>query len=164
MVTSGTTHVPPGEGTAYWAGNTEYVTLKMRGTETGEAYALVELVALPGAEPPPHIHHRMDELYCLLEGELAVLDGERVFTAKAGSIFHIPRGRLHAWRNATTKPARALVFFFPAGFERGIEEVGVPATDLSSPPPLPPPTPEDRQRLLELGRKYDTEYPSVPAW
>jgi hypothetical protein len=28
----------------------------------------------------------------------------------------------------------------------------------------PPPTPEDLQRIEELGRKYDTEYPPVPGW
>jgi hypothetical protein len=54
-----------------------------------------------------------------------------------------------------------LLFICPAGFEGFFEEAGVPATDLSSPPP--PPTQEDLQRMLELGRKYDTEYPSPPG-
>jgi hypothetical protein len=103
----------------------------------------------------------VDEVYCLLEGELEVLDGERTFKASAGSVFHIPRGTLHAWRNATTRPARTLLFITPAGFEGFFEEAGGPGTDLSSPPP---PTPEDLRRMLELGRKYETEYPPVPAW
>ena len=103
------TYVPPGEGPAYWVGNTEFVTLKLTGSETSGAFAVVELVAMPGAEPPPHIHHRTDETYYLLEGELAVLDGKRTYTATAGAIVHLPKGTLHAWRNATTQPARALL-------------------------------------------------------
>jgi hypothetical protein len=97
--------------------------------------------------------------------ENEVLDDDRTFTARAGSVFYIPKGTLHAWRNATTEPARALLVITPAGFEGVIEEVGVPGT-LSSPPPPPPPhlTAEDLQRIEELGRKYDTEYPPVPAW
>jgi quercetin dioxygenase-like cupin family protein len=156
------THIPPGEGNSLWVSNNEFVTVKTTGRDTGGEFALVELVALPGAEPPPHIHRSMDETYCLLEGELEVLDGDRVFTAIAGSVFYIPKGTLHAWRNATTEPARALLLITPAGFEGVIEEVGVPGTLWSVPPP--PPTPEDLQRIEELGKKYDTEYPSVPAW
>ena len=157
-----TAHVPPGGGRSVWIGDRELVTFKATGKDTGGAFALVEVAGLPGSGPPPHIHHRVDEVYCLLDGELEVLDGERTFEASAGSVFHIPRGTLHAWRNATTRPARTLLFITPAGFEGFFEEAGVPGTDLSSPPP--PPTPEDFRRMLELGRKYETEYPPVPAW
>lgn len=158
------TYVPPGEGPAYWVGNTEFVTLKLTGSETSGAFAVVELVAMPGAEPPPHIHHRTDETYYLLEGELAVLDGKRTYTATAGAIVHLPKGTLHAWRNATTQPARALLLITPAGFEGVIAEVGVPGTRASPPSPPPPPTAEDVQRMQELGRKYDTEYPPGQDW
>jgi hypothetical protein len=98
----------------------------------------------------------------LLEGELEVLDGESPFTAKAGSVFHIPKGTLHAWRNATTRLDRTLLFITPAGFEGFFEEAGVPGSDLSSLPPLS--IPEDLHRMLQIGQKYDTEYPPVPAW
>ncbi|MBA3425830.1 MAG: hypothetical protein ACR2HO_09770 [Rubrobacteraceae bacterium] len=48
-------------------GDKEFVTLKTTGEDTGGTYGLAELVALPGGEPPPYIHHSMDELYCILE-------------------------------------------------------------------------------------------------
>jgi quercetin dioxygenase-like cupin family protein len=162
MSTVSTTHVLPGEGRSVWIGDRELVTFKATSKDTGGAFALVEIAGLPGSGPPPHIHHSVDEIYCLLEGQLEVLDGERPFEANAGSIFHIPKGTLHAWRNATTKLVRTLLFITPAGFERFFEEAGMPGTDLSSPPP--PPTPEDFQRMVDLGRKYDTEYPPGLAW
>jgi hypothetical protein len=59
-----------------WIRDRELVTFKERGKDTGGQFALVEVVGLPGSGPPPHIHHRVDEVYCLLEGELEVLDGE----------------------------------------------------------------------------------------
>ena len=58
----------------------------------------------------------------LLEGELEVLDGESPFTAQAGSVFHIPKGTLHAWRNATTRLDRTLLFITSEGFEGCFEE------------------------------------------
>jgi quercetin dioxygenase-like cupin family protein len=157
-----TTYVAAGEGKSVWIGNRELVTFKTESEETGGAFALLELVGLPGSGPPPHIHHSADETYCLLEGELEVLDGERTFRAQAGSVFHIRMGTLHAWRNATTEPVRTLLFVTPAGFERFFEEAGILGNDLSSPPP--PPTPEDFEKMAAIGRKYDTEYPPVPAW
>ena len=53
---------------------------------------------------------------------MEVLDGDRTFTVNAESGFHISKGTLHAWRNATTKPARTLLFIAPAGFEGFFEE------------------------------------------
>jgi len=156
------THIAPAEGKSVWIGDRELVTLKERDKDTDGQFALVEVVGLPGSGPPPHIHHSVDEVYWLLEGELEVLDGERTFTAKAGSVFHIPKGTLHAWRNATTEPARTLLLIVPAGFEEFFEEAGVPGTHLSSPPP--PPTSNELQKMVEIGRKYDTEYPPLPAW
>ena len=156
------THLPSGEGKSFWIANNEFATIKTTGTDTGGNFALIDVVGLPGSGPPPHIHHRVDEAYCLLEGELEVLDGKRTFTANAGSVFHIPKGTLHAWRNATAKPARTLLFITPAGFEGFFEEAGVSGDDLSSPPA--PPTPEGLQRMLGLGHKYQTEYPLLPGW
>lgn len=165
---SGDAAIPPAgpisHGPAYWVGNTEFVTLKLTGKETGGAFALVELVALPGAEPPPHIHHGTDETYYVLEGELAVLHGDRTYVATAGSVVYLPQGTLHAWRNATTRPARALLLITPAGFENVIPVVGVPGTLSAPPPPPPPPSAEERQRIAELGRQYETEYPAGISW
>jgi mannose-6-phosphate isomerase-like protein (cupin superfamily) len=142
-----------------WIGDRKLVTFKQTGAETGGLFALVEVVGLPGSGPPPHIHHRVDEVYCLLEGALEILDGDHNFTAEAGSVFRIPKGTLHAWKNRTDEPARTLLFICPAGFEGFFEEAGVQAADPSSPPP---PTQEDLRRMLELGRKYETEYPTLP--
>jgi quercetin dioxygenase-like cupin family protein len=155
---------PVRDGPAYWVGNTEFVTLKLTGNETGGNFALAELVAMPGAEPPPHIHHGTDETYYVLEGEFAVLHGDRTYTATAGSVVYLPQGTLHAWRNATAALAKALLLITPAGFENVIPVVGKPGTLAEPPPPPPPPTEAERQRIEELGRKYETEYPAGITW
>jgi quercetin dioxygenase-like cupin family protein len=157
-VEDGIAYVAPDRGKSVWIGDRELVTFKQTGAETGGLFALVEVVGLPGSGLPPHIHHRVDELYCR---ELQLLDGDRTFTAGVGSVFRIPKGTLHAWKNRTDEPARTLLFICPAGFEGFFEEAGVQAKDPLSPPPSP--TQEVLRRMLELGRKYETEYPSLPG-
>ncbi|MDN5859957.1 MAG: hypothetical protein L0H84_15185, partial [Pseudonocardia sp.] len=36
--------------------------------DTGGAYSLMEVTALPGAEPPPHMHNAEDEAFYILDG------------------------------------------------------------------------------------------------
>jgi mannose-6-phosphate isomerase-like protein (cupin superfamily) len=151
--------LPPREGRSLWFAADLY-TIKAVGEETDGAFTLFELTAAPRFGPPPHIHHREDEAYYVLEGEFEFLDNDRAFTAEAGSFVYLPKGRLHMHRNAGDTPARALVLNTPAGLEGFIEEGGEPATDPSSSPP--PPEAQDLERLVSIAPKYGIEVPPVP--
>ena len=154
------THVPAGEGRSYWLA-TDLHTFKVAGEDTGGAFALSELTAHTQFAPPPHINNREDESYYILEGEFEFMDDGRTFTAGAGSVVYLPKGRLHMHRNAGDVPARALVLVTPAGVEGFVEEAGEPATDLSSVPPVPE-LPE-LQRLVETAQKYGIEVLPPPG-
>jgi quercetin dioxygenase-like cupin family protein len=130
------THVPPDEGKSFWLA-TDLHTFKVVGEDANGAFALEELTAYTQFAPPPHIHHREDETYYILEGEFEFLADGRAFTASPGSVVYMPRGRLHMHKNAGDTPARALVLVTPAGTERLVEEAGEQATDPSSVPPPP---------------------------
>ena len=86
----GVTSVPPGEGKSLWLA-TDLYTFKVVGEDTNGAFSLSELTAHPQFGPPPHIHHREDESYYVLEGEFEFLDEGRTFTAGAGSSSTCPR-------------------------------------------------------------------------
>jgi quercetin dioxygenase-like cupin family protein len=155
----GTTHVPADGGRSFWLA-TDLQTFKAVGAETGGAFALSELTAHPQFGPPPHIHHREDESYYVLEGEFEFVDDGRAFTAGPGSFVFLPKGRLHIHRAVGDSPARALVLVTPAGVEKFIEEAGEPATDTSSVPPVPE-MPE-LGRIVEIAQKYGIEVPPPP--
>jgi hypothetical protein len=58
-----------GEGEArWWLGG--LATIKATGKETDGRYSLVEVVDPEGSEAPLHVHHREDEGFWVLEGEL----------------------------------------------------------------------------------------------
>lgn len=112
------------------------MTFKASGEDTGGAYSLTDSMVPPQGDPPPHIHHREDEAFRVLEGELEVLVGDNKFKAGVGSFVHLPKGVLHSYQNVGTGPARLLTLMVPAGLERFVEEVGNPGTELSSPRPF----------------------------
>ena len=67
----------------------------------------VEIPAMaPGA--PPHTHTLEDEVYYVLNGEMAFLLGDYVETAQKGSTVILPRGVAHATWNESGESAKAL--------------------------------------------------------
>jgi quercetin dioxygenase-like cupin family protein len=58
-----------------------------------------------GFGPPPHLHHREDEAFYVLEGQMTVTCGEQTWTATPGSFVLLPRGIPHAFTVAA--PGRA---------------------------------------------------------
>ncbi len=126
-VEMGVTHVPPGEGRSLWVLG-ELVTYKTTSERTGGAYSLFEVTTQPGGGVLPHVQHREDESFYVLEGEYEFLDDGGTTKASAGSLIYIPRGNLHAYKNIGATPGRMLVSQTPGGLhERFFEEIGEPA-------------------------------------
>ena len=120
-------HIPPGEGArSLWVFD-EFVTHKILSPRTGGAYTTFEVTTQPGAGPPPHVNHREDESFYVLEGEYEFLIEGSTIKARAGSLLYFPKGTLHAHRNVGEGVGRMLVTQTPGGlYERLFEEVGRP--------------------------------------
>ena len=111
----GFAHVRPGEGNSLWVLG-ELVTYKTTSEQTGGAYSLFEVMTRPGAGPPPHVHHREDESFYVLEGEFEFSGDEETLRVGAGSLLYVPKGTLHTHKNigeggqdASSPDARGLV-------------------------------------------------------
>jgi quercetin dioxygenase-like cupin family protein len=87
-------YVPAGTGPAYW-GPGELMTFLITGEETGGAYFMADISVVPGGGTPPHIHHREDESFHLLEGTLTIQVGGDTMTASPGDFVYLPRGIDH---------------------------------------------------------------------
>ena len=130
----GLAHLGPGQGHSVRVLG-EVVTFKVTGEQTGGAYSLFEVLSPPGGGSLPHVQHRGDESFYVLEGEFEFLLEDRVIRAGAGSLVHVPRGNLHAHKNVGDGPARMLVGHTPGrAHERFFEEIGSPAQDRLSAP------------------------------
>ena len=153
-------HVRPGEGAAFSAVGDVYRILAT-GEQTGDAYTLTEARVLPGGGPPPHIHHREDESFFVMEGEITFTVDGQTTVAGPGSFLQGPRGISHAFKNAGSVPARMLILVTPPGFENFLAEMAHPVPSFDSPPV--PVTRADIEKLLEVAPKYGIEIPPPPA-
>lgn len=121
----GITHVRPAEGRRSLRVFGELVTCKVTSDQTGGAYSLFEVTTQPGEGPPPHVHHREDEAFYVLEGEYEFFSGEGIIRVGKGSLLCVPRGTLHAHKNVGEAVGRLLSTQTPGGlYERFFEVVG----------------------------------------
>lgn len=147
----------PGEGESVWSLGARF-TIKAGGANGSLALAVVEALAFRSTEPPMHIHHREDEAWFVLDGQLSFHVGGEVLVAGSGSFAFAPRGLPHSF-TVDVEPTRVLVFAAPAGFERFAMELGVPATGDEPPPGLSIPAPEV---LGAVGERYGIEVVGPP--
>ena len=90
----GVTYVNVRDASAYVSVG-ELVTILATAEQTAGAFALMESVFARGAEPPPHVHHRGDESFFVLEGDLTVRVGDDTLSAAPGSFVFCPRDVPH---------------------------------------------------------------------
>jgi quercetin dioxygenase-like cupin family protein len=125
------------------------------GEQTGGVFTLVEVKVPPGGGPPLHIHHREDEAFFVLEGEMAFTLGDRRIVARPGAFVQGPRGLPHRFKNESSAPARLLVYVTPPGIENFFQEFAEPVASFASPPV--PPTPAMIERLMAAAPQYGIE-------
>ena len=155
------THIPPGEGRSLWVLG-ELVTYKTTSEQTGGAYSLFEVTTQPNGGLPPHVQHREDESFYVLEGEYEFLDDAGGITrASAGSLIYVPRGTLHAHKNVGKTTGRLLVSQTPGGLHEGFfEELGEEARDRTKPPPEDP---SGIGRIVSIAVNYGIEILPPPS-
>jgi quercetin dioxygenase-like cupin family protein len=134
--------------------------IRSTGETTNGAFGLIEhLMTPPGFASPYHTHHREDEAFYVLEGQLAVLCGGKWIKAGPGAYVFGPREIPHGFKVVSTTPARMLVLCSPAGFEHFVLDMSEPLTS--------PPSPPDMAKLVKLAAKYGIDIhgplPEQPA-
>jgi quercetin dioxygenase-like cupin family protein len=158
MTTPRPFQIGPEGGRAIWHMGT-LIRFRAVGADTGGQYWLAEQVSDKGYASPLHRHTREDELFVMLDGEIALTVAEREMTVRAGDIAFAPRGLPHSFR-VDSPTARFLVLTTPAGFEQWFFETGTAAAAGSQPPPFA--GPPDVAALVASLARYDVELIGPP--
>jgi len=132
------------------------MTFLATGEDTHGQFALIEAVGRRGNVPPPHIHHREDEIFYVLEGEIVFWVGDRTIKGTPGTMIFLPRDVRHSF-TIESEQYRMLILVTPAGFEAWFREFGVPALAMTLPPANEPAYGEV-QRMLEAAPRYGLEF------
>jgi quercetin dioxygenase-like cupin family protein len=151
-----------GEGEALWF-NGALVIVKASSETTAGRVTVIEHLAPEGAGPPVHVHHREDEWFYVIEGELTFWVGGRIIKAPTGSFVYGPRDIPHTF-TVNSPQAHSLVVTEPAGFEKFMRALGEPAAAHTIPPasvPLP-----SHDRIMAAAAEFGLEIlgpPGIPS-
>ena len=101
------------EGEALWFLDF-LATIKSSADTTGGRVAPIEHLAGQDAGSPLHVHHREDEWFYVLDGELTIWVDGQIIPAPAGSFVYGPRNTPHTFTVSSPEGAR-----FPPGHRTG---------------------------------------------
>jgi quercetin dioxygenase-like cupin family protein len=144
------------EGEArWWFG--ALAEIKATAADTGGLMSIVEVTEHPGAEAPLHVHHRDDEGFWILEGEVTFEVGDQTIEATAGDYVFGPRDIPHRF-TVGDRGCRMLFILVPCGIEDVIRATSEPATSRTLPPPPDEePTAEEIEGLKAIVNEHGYE-------
>ena len=122
------------EGEAWWWLGSLAV-IKASAEDTGGQMTIVEISEHPGTEAPLHVHHREDEGFWVLAGDVTFEVGGTEIKAGPGDYAFGPRNIPHRY-TVGEQGCRMLFIFTPGGFEELIRKMGEPARSRTLPPPI----------------------------
>jgi quercetin dioxygenase-like cupin family protein len=132
------------EGEArWWLG--ALAVIKATAADTGGQLTVVEVTDPPGVEAPMHVHHREDEAFWVLDGDIRFEIGGEVVEAGPGDFVFGPRDVPHGYSVGDTG-ARMLFILTPGGFEGLIRATSDPAGSWTL-PPADHPMPDEEQMV-----------------
>jgi mannose-6-phosphate isomerase-like protein (cupin superfamily) len=158
-IATGPLHVLPKQGETVWF-NGDIYTVKMTAGQTGGSLGLIKATVPPGGGPAAHSHSHTDETFYLIDGELEMLDGDRIFMAGPGDAVFIPRGTPHRFKNVGVQPASMVFFYTPGGAEGLFVEGGDAPQPGVQVQPWGPERIDDR--LIRLLDQYDNQLEQEP--
>ena len=127
--------------------------IRIHGRDTGGVVSVVESHDVTGGGPPPHIHHREDETFQILEGDYEFSIGGKTILAKPGTTLFAPRGVAHTYRYLGQTPGKLMCTITPSGFEGFFEEIGA----------MTPQQQQDIPRVMEIAKKFGLEILPPPG-
>ena len=141
------------EGEArWWLGS--LAVIKATAADTGGQMSIIEIVEPPGYEGPLHVHHREDEGFWLLEGNVTFEIGDSRIEAQAGDYVFGPRDIPHRYSVGDTG-CRILFIMTPGGFEDLVIAMSEPASSRTLPPPSD--VEPDWQRVAAIAKAHGAE-------
>jgi quercetin dioxygenase-like cupin family protein len=121
------------EGEArWWFGS--LAVIKATAADTAGQLTIVEITEPPASEAPLHVHHRDDEGFWILEGDVTFEVGDATIEAHAGDFVFGPRDIPHRY-TVGEAGCRMLFIMVPGGLENVLRKTSEPAPSRTVPPP-----------------------------
>ena len=133
------------------------LSFKALSEETGGQYWALEGLADKHMAVPLHAHSQEEEIWFVLEGEIAFYLGEEVRIGGPGTFVYIPRNVPHTFQ-VRSETARWFGFGLSGNLDQWFFETGEPAQALTLPPqPAGPPSEAAVNAIVASLKAYGTE-------
>lgn len=140
------------EGEARWWFGGLFV-LKATAADTGGQMTIAEGTE-PAGEAPLHVHHRDDEAFWILEGDVTFEVGDTTVEAHAGDYVFAPRGIPHRY-TVHDGGCRMLFILVPGGIEDVVRATSEPALTRILPPPAEEEPDLERIKTIVAAHGYE---------
>jgi mannose-6-phosphate isomerase-like protein (cupin superfamily) len=104
------------------------IVVKVSGSDTSGAVAVLEIRTAVDSGPSLHLHHIENEWFYALDGEYDIQVGTEIFHLTRGGSVYGPKLVPHTWHDVGETPGRMLVVAQPAGhleaFAKDLESMG----------------------------------------
>lgn len=107
-----TLYVPAGGGPFADLGD-HSAHIKVSAQTSGGGFLFTEIACDYKGGVPPHIHHKEDETFYILEGRFVFMVGEDTVEVGPGDTVFGPRGVRHAWNCLSENGGKLLIMFTP---------------------------------------------------
>jgi quercetin dioxygenase-like cupin family protein len=115
-----------------------------------------------GDSPPLHVHRNEDEVFHLLEGEVAFRVDNKQLRGKAGDTILAPKGIPHTYRVLSAGGAHLLTITTGEDFERFVRALGRSADRDGLPDRSGPPTPDEVEALAATAARHGIDIVGPP--
>lgn len=137
----------PGEGDELVAGPTVSI-VKVGRDATGGRLSVVEMrIGAGWSGPPPHVHDRIDHLWWVLAGDVALTVADEVVIASAGACLFVPAGTPHGFSTADSDGVVVLQIDSPQALDGYFRDLADAFPDTAPPDPAV---------VGEIMRRHDT--------
>ena len=140
-------------------------TLAMPGTvfnilvsseESNNAIVIAEMHAIPGSEPPRHVHTKEDEVFIIREGNITFFIGDDIIQAKGGDTVYLPVNVPHHF-TITSDVVKGIVIATPGNIEHFFRSIAWVTEDKSI-PPVQVPTEEQVNHFISQTIAFGMEF------
>ena len=148
-------------GRQFWFLDTR-VIVRISFEDGWDRISALEHQAPHGDSPPLHVHRNEDEVFHLLEGEVAFRVDDKHLHGNAGDTFLAPKSIPHTYRVLSAGGARWLTITTGEEFERFVRALGRPADRDRLPDRSRPPTLEQAQALVAAAARHGIDIVGPP--
>lgn len=133
------------------------VRFRMRSSDSGGAFSMVEVRTKPGEGAPPNRHTVDGEMFCVLSGSYEFMIDGNTGVHGAGSFVRVPDGKPHSFRNVGEGDATMIIVNWPGrSHEEFFVGVGEPMASGASEFPEGG-GPPDIAKILSIAEKCGIE-------